>query len=188
MRVLVSIAVLATCVSVAAAAQKPEPATKRGDETDVTHINFEGSTLDIAWTREHNVSEKTVEVPADLAWSAYPAAFADVGLEPNIIDSRQMVFGSAATHRYKIGKKRLSHFFECGNMLGVSTADSYEVWVRLVSQIVPIDGGLSTVRTEVEGVARIGDRVGETVRCTSSGVLESRLAAAITEEAEKLKK
>ncbi|MEP7064624.1 MAG: hypothetical protein ABI889_01195 [Gemmatimonadota bacterium] len=186
MRVSVSIAIFASCIGVAAAAQKPEPSTKGGDEAEVTHINFEGSALDIAWTREHNVSEKTLELSSERAWSAYPAAFADLGLDPNIIDTRQMVFGSDGTHRYKLGKKRLSHFFECGNMLGVATADSYEVWVRLVSQIVPIDGSLSTVRTEVDAVARIGDRQGETVRCTSSGALESRLAALLAEEAAKL--
>jgi hypothetical protein len=73
-------------------------------------------------------------------------------------------------------------------MLGVSTADSYPMWIRIISQILPIDGSLSTVRTEVEATARVGDRVGETVRCSSSGVLESKLAALLTEEAAKLKK
>jgi hypothetical protein len=187
MRVIASILILSSCISVAAAAQKSGPPPKPSDEPEVTHINFEGSTLDIAWTRDHHISEKTLEVPSNTAWSAYPAAFADLGLDPNIIDSGQMVFGSAANHRHTLGKTRLSHYFDCGNMLGVSTADSYEVWVRLVSQILPIDGSLSTVRTEVEATARAGDRPGETVRCSSTGALESRLAALLTEEAAKLK-
>jgi hypothetical protein len=188
MRVIASIAILSSCICVAAAAQKSGTPPKPAEEPEVTHINFEGSTLEIAWTRDHHVSEKTLEVPSNLAWSAYPAAFAELGLDPNIIDSGQMVFGSAANHRHTLGKKRLSHFIDCGNMLGVSTADSYEVWVRLVSQIIPIDGSLSTVRTEVEATARAGDRPGETVRCSSNGALESRLAALLTEEAAKLAK
>jgi hypothetical protein len=188
MRVIASIVILSSCISVAAAAQKSGPPPKPADEPEVTHINFEGSALDIAWTRDHHVSENTLELPADVAWSAYPAAFSDLGLDPNIIDSGQMVFGSAATYHSKLGKKRLSHFFDCGNMLGVSTADSYPMWIRIISQILPIDGSLSTVRTEVEATARVGDRVGETVRCSSSGVLESKLAALLTEEAAKLKK
>jgi hypothetical protein len=188
MRVIASIAILSSCICVAAAAQKPSSQPKPADEPEVTHINFEGSTLDIAWTRDHHPSEKTLEVSSNLAWSAYPAAFADIGLDPNIIDSQQMVFGSASNHRHTLGKKRLSHFFDCGNMLGVSTADSYEVWIRLISQIIPIDGSLSTVRTEVEATARAGDRPGETVRCSSTGVLESRLADMLTEEAAKLAK
>jgi hypothetical protein len=188
MRVIASIAILASCISVAAMAQKSSPPPKPAEEPEITHINFEGSTLDIAWTREHNVSEKTLELSSNAAWSAYPAAFADLGLDPNIIDSQQMVFGTAANYRHTLGKKRLSHFFDCGNMLGVSTADSYEVWIRLISQIVPIDGSLSTVRTEVEATARAGDRPGETVRCSSNGALESRLAALLTEEAAKLAK
>lgn len=188
MRVIAWVAILSSCISVAAAAQKSSPPPKPAEEPEVTHINFEGSALDIAWTRDHHVSEKTLEVSSNLAWSAYPAAFADLGIDPNIIDSGQMVFGSAANYRHTLGKKRLSHYFDCGNMLGVSTADSYEVWIRLISQIIPIDGSLSTVRTEVEATARAGDRPGETVRCSSTGVLESRLAALLTEEAAKLKK
>jgi hypothetical protein len=188
MRITTSIAILASCISVSAAAQGSPPPTKGSQEPEVTHINFEGSALDIAWTRDQHVYEKTLEIPSNLAWSAYPNVFADLRIDPNIINSDQMVFGSAAYHRNTLGKKRLSHYFECGNMLGVSTADSYDVWVRVISQVLPLDGGLSTVRTQVEATARVGDRMGETVRCSSTGLLESQITKLLTEEAAKLQK
>jgi hypothetical protein len=186
MRLIASILV-ASCISVAAGAQKGPPA-KGTDVPEITHINFEGSTLEIAWTRDQHVSEKTLEVPSNLAWAAYPAVFGQLGIDPNIINTDQMVFGSVGNHRYKLGKKLLSHFFDCGNMLGVATADSYEVWVRVISQILPIDGSLSTVRTQVEASARVGDRIGEATRCSSTGLLESRIAALLPQEAAKLAK
>jgi hypothetical protein len=188
MRMTACIAILASCISVAAAAQKSPSPTDRTAEPEVTHINFEGSAMDIAWTRDQHVVEKTLEVPSNIAWSAFPTVFGDLKIDPNIINSDQMVFGSAAYHRYTLGKKRLSHFFDCGNMLGVSTADSYDVWVRVISQILPIDGSLSTLRTQVEATARVGDRMGETVRCSSTGVLESQIAKLIALEAVKLQK
>lgn len=188
MRVTALIAILASCIGVGLAAQTSATPPKTSEEPEVTRIHIENSAVDIAWTRDQHVAERTLEVPSKLAWTAYPAAFADLGLDPNIIDSDQMIFGSAASHRHTLAKKRLSHFFDCGNMLGVSTADSYEVWVRVISQIVPIDGSLSTVRTQVEATARASDLPGGSVRCSSNGLLESKLAALLVEEAAKLGK
>jgi len=160
MRVSAFIAILASVLGVAAGAQTSAAPPKASDDPEVTRINFEGSALEIAWTRDRHVSEKTLDVPSNTAWAAFPATFADLGIDPNIIDSDQMIFGSVGDHRHTLAKKRLSHFFDCGTMLGVSTADSYEMWIRVISQIVPIDGRLSTVRTQVEATARAGDRTG----------------------------
>ena len=187
-RFTASVAILASCISIAASAQTAASPPRTSEQPEVTRIHIENSAVDIAWTREQHVSERTLDVPSNVAWSAYPAAFADLGLEPNIIDSDQMIFGSAASHRHTLAKKRLSHFFDCGNMLGVSTADSYEVWVRIISQIVPIDGRLSAVRSQVEATANASDLPGGSVRCSSNGLLESRLAALLVEEAAKLGK
>jgi len=187
MHMTASIAILATCITVGAGAQTSASPPKTSEEPEVTRINIENSAVDIAWTRDQHVSERTLEVASNVAWSAYPATFADLGLDPNIIDSDQMIYGSAASHRHTLAKKRLSHYFDCGNMLGVSTADGYEVWVRVISQIVPIDGSLSTVRTQVEATARASDLPGGAVRCSSNGLLESRIAALLVDEAAKLR-
>jgi len=188
MHMTASIAILATCITVGAGAQTSASPPKTSEEPEVTRINIENSAVDIAWTRDQHVSERTLEVASNVAWSAYPATFADLGLDPNIIDSDQMIFGSVGDHRHTLAKKRLSHFFDCGTMLGVSTADSYEMWIRVISQIVPIDGRLSTVRTQVEATARAGDRPGETVLCASTGLLESQIAKLLAQEAAKLPK
>ncbi len=87
-----------------------------------------------------------------------------------------------------LATKRLSHYFDCGNMLGVSTADTYEVWVRVVSQILPLDGNLSTVRTQVEATARASDLPGGSVQCSGNGLLEHRIEELLVKEAAKLPK
>ena len=189
--IVVRVAALMIAVSVAsvtAAAQSSSLPPKTSEEPEVTHINLESSNIDIPWTRDRHVSEKTIEVPASRAWSAFPATFADLGIDPNIIDSDQMVFGSAQVHRHVLAKKRLSHYFDCGNMLGVSTADSYEVWIRVISQILPLDGNLSTIRTQVEATARASDLPGGSVRCSGNGLLEHRIEELLVQEAAKLPK
>jgi len=178
------------CVSATAAAQQGNAAPTVAHEQEVTHVNLEGVSFDLAWTRDRGVVEHDLAVPADAAWSAFPTVFAELGIDPNVIDSKQLLFGNAgATYRHRLANQRLSHFFDCGNTIGVSTADTYDVWIRVIAQVLPIEGrGLSIVRTEVEANAKATDRPGGSVRCSSNGVLESRIAKGLVEVAAKARK
>ena len=158
-------------------------------EEEVTHLTFAGTNMDIRWTRDHDVSEQNLLIPADVAWAAFPRVFGELGLDPNLIDSKQMIFGNAgAVYRHQIAKERISHYFDCGAMLGVSTADTYDVHIRVISQVVPADGGLSKIRTETEASAIATDRPGGGVRCASNGRFEARIAKMISAEAGKTAK
>lgn len=178
-------ALLLCCASVAVLAQGGVQPTV-AHEREVTHINLEGNSIDVVWTRDRSVSEKKLPVPADAAWSAFPAVFGELGIDPNIIDSKQMVFGNAgAGYRHDLAKERLSHYVNCGNMIGLSSADSYEVFIRVISQVLPVDGGLSKVRTEVDAHARAVDGAEQNIPCSSTGLLESRIAKLLAREAAK---
>jgi hypothetical protein len=181
-RWLVGASLLCCCASASAAAQGVTPMVAH--EEEITHIAFEGSSLDIAWTRDRGVSEHKLLIPADQAWAAFPTVFGELGIDPNVIISKDMVFGNAgAMYRHQIAKERLSHFFDCGQMLGVSTADTYDMWVRVIAQVLPADGGLSKLRVEVEATAKATDRPGGSVRCQSNGRLEQRIAKMLQEGA-----
>lgn len=172
------------CVSVAAAGAQGSVPPVTYHEEEVTHISMDGSSLDIAWTRDRGVSEHKLQLPADQAYAAFPTVFGELGLAPNVIVTKDMVFGNAgALYRHTIAKERLSHFFDCGQMLGVSTADSYEMWIRIIAQVLPVDGGQSKVRVEVEATAKATDRPGGAVRCQSNGRLEQRMAKLLQETA-----
>ena len=176
---------LALCAGASARAQAALPPTV-GHEQEVTHINLEGNSFDVVWTRDRSVVEHKLPVPADLAWTAFPAVFGELGIVPNIIDSRQMLFGNAgAVYRHNLAKQRLSHYVNCGNMIGLSSADSYDVYIRVISQVLPVDGGLSKVRTEVDAHAIAVDGAEQSVPCSSTGLLESRIAKLLTREAAK---
>ncbi|MEO8879913.1 MAG: hypothetical protein ABI446_05905 [Gemmatimonadaceae bacterium] len=103
-----------------------------------------------------------------------------------MIDTKQMIFGNAGTNfRHTIAKQRISHYFDCSNMIGISTADSYDIRIRVISQVVAADGGFSKVRMEVQAKATAADRPGGSVRCSSNGLLESRIAKMLAEAAAK---
>jgi len=174
------------CIGATAAAQQGAAAPTVSHQEEVTHVVVAGVSFDVAWTRDRGVIQHDLDVPADAAWAAFPTVFGEMGIEPSVVDSKQLLFGSAgAKYRHRIANQRLSHFFDCGNIMGVSTADTYDVWIRVIAQVLPMEHGLSIVRTEVEASAKATDMQGGSAPCSSNGVLEARIAKRLAEVAAK---
>ena len=66
----------------------------------------------------------------------------------------------APTHRGKLGTQRLSHYFDCGATAGISNADQYDILIRVITQIIPAEAGLSALRTQVEATGACERDVG----------------------------
>ena len=183
---LLSGCALFCCIGATAAAQQGTTVPTVTHQQEVTHVEFEGGSFDLAWTRDRGVIEHDLDVPADAVWAAFPTVFGEMGIDPNVVDSKQLLFGSAgAAYRHRIANQRLSHFFDCGSIMGVSTADTYDVWIRVIAQVLPMERGLSIVRTEVEVSAKATDMQGGSAPCSSNGALEARIAKRLAEVAAK---
>ena len=141
-----------------------------------------GVPIEIDWEHQHTYEEIKLLVGVDKAWAAYPAVFGELGIEPGIVDAKQHVYGNAGIKmRNSLGRQRLSRYFDCGSTAGMSNADTYDVIVRVVSQVIPADAGLSSLRTQVEATAHANAVSGATVRCVSTGALEGRIAHMLSE-------
>ena len=156
----------------------------REQRLEYTRIETPGGPIEIDWERQHTFDETKLLVNVDKAWSALPAAFGELGIEPGIVDSRQHVFGNAGeTFRREIGRQRLSKYFDCGSTAGMSNSDTYDVDVRVISQIIPQGEGLSALRTQAEATAHANAVSGQAVRCASTGELERRIATMVSQQA-----
>ena len=71
------------CIGATAAAQQGNAAPTVAHEQEVTHVNLEGVSFDLAWTRDRGVVEHDLAVPADAAWSAFPTVFGELGIDPS---------------------------------------------------------------------------------------------------------
>ena len=141
-----------------------------------------GAPIEIDWEHQHTYEETKLLVGVDKAWAAYPAVFGELDIEPGIVDSKQHVYGNAGVKmRNSLGRQRLSRYFDCGTTAGMSNADTYDVLVRVVSQVLAADAGVSTLRTQVEATAHANAVSGATVRCVSTGALEGRIAHMLSE-------
>ncbi len=141
-----------------------------------------GQPIEINWEQQHTYQQTTLLVGVDKAWAAYPAVFGELGIDPGIVDSKQHVYGNAGIKmRNSLGRLRLSKYFDCGSTAGMSNADTYDLLVRVVSQVLAADAGVSTLRTQVEATAHANAVSGATVRCVSTGALEERIAHMLSE-------
>ncbi|MEO6210516.1 MAG: hypothetical protein ABIQ10_10365 [Gemmatimonadaceae bacterium] len=145
-----------------------------------------GASIEIDWEHQHTYEETKLLVGVDKAWSEYPTVFGELGIEPNVIDSKQHVFGNAGVKvRGSLGHQRLSRYIDCGATAGMANADQYDIIVRVVSQVVPADAGLATIRTQVEANGRASGESSTSARCVSTGALEARIARMMSELATK---
>jgi hypothetical protein len=149
-----------------------------------TRIETPGGVIQIEWHEQRTYDETKLLVGVDKAWAAVPAVYGEIGIEPTLVDSKQHVFGNAgANYRRRLGAQRMSRYFDCGSTAGISNADDYDLLIRVITQIIPAEGGLSAVRTQVEATGHASATSGQVVRCASTGALEERIAHMVSDQA-----
>ncbi|MDA1082575.1 MAG: hypothetical protein O2973_13070 [Gemmatimonadetes bacterium] len=122
----------------------------------------------------------TVAFAPDMIWRILPAAFDSVSVPVTHVDPASKTIGNSGFKtRLRLGKTPLSRFIECGTTQIGPNADSYDVYMTLLVQVVP-DGTGSRLVTTFEASARPISFSQSYSRCSSRGTLESRLLAAIT--------
>ena len=181
--------VLCACSSGGASPGQNSDSPLRTDEAQMTRVETPGGIIRIDWHCERTYDETKLLVGIDKAWAAVPAVFGELGIDPNVVDSKQHVYGNAGTnYRRRLGTQRMSKYFDCGTTAGIANADEYDILIRVVTQIIPADAGLSALRTQVEGTAHATATSGQVVRCASTGALEERIAHMVADQASRLGK
>ena len=151
---------------------------------EMTRIETPSGVIQIDWHEQRTYDETKLLVAVDKAWAAVPAVYGELGIQPTLVDSKQHVFGNAgANYRRKLGSQRMSRFFDCGSTAGISNADDYDLLIRVITQIIPADAGLSAVRTQAEATGHATATSGQVVRCASTGALEEKIAQMVSDQA-----
>jgi hypothetical protein len=151
---------------------------------ETTRIETPSGVIQIDWHDQRTYDETKLLVGVDKAWAAVPAVYGEIGIEPTLVDSKQHVFGNAgANYRRNLASQRMSRYFDCGSTAGMANADNYDLLIRVITQIIPADGDLSKVRTQVEATGHQTATSGQVVRCSSTGALEEKIARMISDQA-----
>lgn len=130
--------------------------TTVGGGRDVTTVSMGGSaggTLRIR--RDDEGAKAIIGLPMEKLWALLPEAYDSIGVPVTLRDQRQRLFGTDGVKvRQRIGGVPLSRFFDCGTTQVGNNADSYEVFLAVMTRLTPAEGGFTTMEVNVEARAR----------------------------------
>lgn len=124
-------------------------------------------------------AETSLDVPLDNAWARVTRAY-DV-LKIPVTDNdpvHHLVGARRALVHDRLAGERMSHWFSCGETaMGTPRADSYSMYITVLTQLVPASGGNTgyVARTVVSAFANAVDASSNSVQCTSNGSLELKM-------------
>ena len=97
---------------------------------------------------------------------------------PTTLDSKAHHFGNEGMKiRQRLGSVQLSKYIDCGQAQIGPSADSYDVFLTVMTTLQPVNAGETEVATMVEAAARPISFGQEYSRCTSKGTIENAIAA-----------
>jgi hypothetical protein len=121
-----------------------------------------------------------VGFPVDRVWAPLRAAYDSLAIPVTTANVATGTMGSASLRvRRRIGDVAASKYLNCGNVQGGPSADSYEIQLSVMTTVVPAEQGTTNVSTLVEAQGRPMTVASEYMRCTSTGLIESRIVELI---------
>lgn len=125
-------------------------------------------------------SRHVVPYPADAVWAALPRAYAEMQLPAGPVDRGRLEFTTPQLMvRDQLYGRHNSDFIDCGVVdTGRRLEDFGEVKLAMITRLEPSDGG-TVVLTQVDAYARRRDVASDPVFCSSRGVLEEAVVAAL---------
>ena len=123
----------------------------------------------------------TVGFPLDRVWGALRVAYDSLALPVSSMDvATRTIATQSLRARRRLGNVALSRYVNCGNTQGGASADSYELMLSVTTQAAAGESGTTRLTTNVEAQGRPITLAAEYARCTSTGVLETRLRELVT--------
>jgi hypothetical protein len=173
----------AIVLPVACASAPPEP-TLEGPtgEYNINVVYADADSRGVTITRDSYVSRARIMASRQAAFNALPEAFTDLGLPLPLMDrGRWTVAVQQFRSPRRLGDERLSRYFDCGSTIAGLNADVRRLELSVYALVQPTDEqGTTTVQIRADAVAHTTEGSGAPpITCTSSGLLESRLAKAL---------
>jgi hypothetical protein len=115
-------------------------------------------------------------IPIEAVWQDLPAVYDSVGIPRTTIDPATHTIGNLGMQiRRQLGKVRLSKYLDCGSAQQGPSADSYDVHLKVTTQLLAEPSGHTRVTTVVDGMAKPVLLSGEYTRCASTGEIELKV-------------
>ena len=115
-------------------------------------------------------------------WKVLPDIYREIGIPEGTIDQSSWTYGNQRfTLSRRLGSVSLSEFFRCGSTAtGEPIATTYRLRASVLTRLQPVSDSETEVATAVQATATSNAGTStDPVACSSTGVLESRIASEI---------
>jgi hypothetical protein len=125
-------------------------------------------------------SVATVRSSVSRVWTALAAAYDSVGIPITIVDGKQHLAGNQGFKLQRtLGKVPLSAYIDCGSNTFGRKADTYDVYLAVVTRVHATDSVTTEMITTVDAAARPMSFSQPYTKCESRGELETRIAGLV---------
>ena len=162
--------VLAGCAS-------SHPESARPTSESVRVVGETG--MNIRMSPSEGASTGTVTFAPDKVWGVLAAVYDSLGIPIGTVDPTRRLIGNTGFKAYqRLGTTSLAKLIDCGRTQGFPSADSYDIYLQITTQVQPRDKG-STISTLVDAAGRPMAVSGDYIKCTSLGTLEAAILAGV---------
>lgn len=173
MRPLRPLAVL-SLLSLSACASGGGPAA-RPDETIRVAGSSGMNSFKLADNTTSNVSR--VAFPIDKVWRTLPAVFDSLKIPLTTADGAKHLIGNSGMKiRQRLGTVQLSKYIDCGQAQIGPSADTYDVFLSVMTTVRSVSPTESEIQTTVESAAKPITFAQEYSRCSTKGKIETSIS------------
>ena len=141
-----------------------------------TQTVYAGNTM-LTINPDNGAATRVIEAPLEKLWRILPTAYDSVAIPLSLIDPKKHQIGNEGFKvRQTLGKKRLSTFFECGSTQGGPNADSYEIYLTVLTNLEADGPSRTKVTTTINAAAKPMQFAQDYSRCSSKSVIETRIS------------
>lgn len=171
------------CLTMAAAACASPPRQPAPDSR-VTTIGVESRNFEdpLIYDLRHqaDIGRGTVPASPTAVWGVLSDVFDQLEIEVSYVDASAGVMGNEGYRARRIEGVRLSRWLDCGLGTVQAVADSHQVMLAVMVQLLPARNG-TVVQTTVDASARDRSQSSGSLHCVSHGRLEQRIPELVME-------
>jgi hypothetical protein len=129
----------------------------------------------------------TVSAPVEQVWTVIASVYRELGIELTTVLTDTYTLGNESLKiRRSLAGTPLSRYLDCGAGTGIGpNADYYNVQMSIVTQLSPNTSGGTDIRSVVDATATPVSLGSNPVVCSSTSLLESRIAKMVQERMSK---
>lgn len=128
-------------------------------------------------TTDQSEYVSTIESSVEPVWKSLPMIYDSLGIPLTVMDFKAHLIGNQGLKiRQTLGKVPLSKYIDCGTAQLISSADTYDVFLTVVSHVRPNEPVGSDIVTTVTAAAKPLNVSQEYFQCSTKGELERKIA------------